>query len=165
MLHATTGITMIYHQFLRAHRLGLPPFGSELWSEPEPSRTGPKFSPGFRAGAEPDCRSSSGFRVGPNLAEPFRTGSEPQTEPESQHAEQAHRGCIATASHFRICKLQVSTLYHVTASCTTTASGSASHPSRLSSCLSQYTLMCTQVDSTNQLYTFHSLPSLTEKTC
>ena len=54
-------------------------FGSELWFEPEPSRTGPKFGPGFRVGAEPDQRSHPGFGGGPNLAGPFRTGSEPRT--------------------------------------------------------------------------------------
>ena len=55
----------------------LPWFGSELWSGPEPSRTGPGFSPEFGAGAEPDHRSGPGFGVGLNLAELFRTGSEP----------------------------------------------------------------------------------------
>ena len=59
--------------------VGMPRFGSELWFEPEPSRTGPKFGPGFGVGAEPDQRSRPGFGGGPNLAEPFRTGSEPRT--------------------------------------------------------------------------------------
>ncbi len=62
-----------------AQVVGLLQFGSELWSGPEPPRTGPKFGPGFGVGAEPDRRSGSGFGVGPNLAEPFRTGSEPRT--------------------------------------------------------------------------------------
>ena len=82
--------------------LGLPRFGSELWSGPEPSRTGLKFGPGFRVGAEPDRRSRSRFGVGPNLAEPFRTRSGPRTENKRwlqhkasgsascPHAEQAH---------------------------------------------------------------------------
>jgi hypothetical protein len=55
----------------------LPWFGSELWSGPEPSRTGLGFGLEFGAEAEPDCWSGLGFRVGPNLAEPFRTGSKP----------------------------------------------------------------------------------------
>ena len=59
--------------------LGMPQFGSELWFEPEPSRTGPKFGPGFRVGAELDQWSHPGFGGGPNLAGPFRTGSEPRT--------------------------------------------------------------------------------------
>ncbi len=70
----------------------LPRFGSELWSGPEPSRTGLRFGPGFGVGAEPDQRSGSGSGVGPNLAEPFRTGSEPQTRwSATQRAEQAHQ--------------------------------------------------------------------------
>jgi hypothetical protein len=65
--------------------LVLPRFGSELWSGPEPSRTGLGFGPESGAEAEPDQRSGSGSGVGPNLAEPFRTGSKPRTRRSKPH--------------------------------------------------------------------------------
>jgi len=75
--------------------LGMPRFGSELRSEPEPSQTGPKFGPGFGVGAEPDQRSCPGFRGGPNLAELFRTGSEPQTRRSPHRCHPAR--CVVVA--------------------------------------------------------------------
>jgi hypothetical protein len=59
--------------------LGMLRFGSKPWFEPKPSRTRPKFGPGFGVGAKLDQQSRPGFGGGPNLAGPFRTGSEPQT--------------------------------------------------------------------------------------
>ena len=53
--------------------LVMPWFSSELWFEPEPVRTGPRFRSRFREIAEPDLKSGSVFRIlrmGPNLSEP-----------------------------------------------------------------------------------------------
>jgi len=62
----------------------MPRFGSELWFEPkpwfepEPSRTGPKFGPGFGVGAELDQRSHLGFGGGRT----WQNHSEPGPNPE-----------------------------------------------------------------------------------
>ena len=49
--------------------------------DPKPSRTGPRFGPGFGVGAEPVRRSGPVFGVGPNL----RSEPGPNPEPEGQH--------------------------------------------------------------------------------
>jgi hypothetical protein len=59
----------------------MPRFGSELQSEPEPDRTRPKFSPGFRVGAKPDQRSCPGFGGGGRT---WRNHSEPGLNPEPE---------------------------------------------------------------------------------
>ena len=55
-------------------------FGSELWFEPEPSRTGPKSSSRFLKFVEPDLLSGlgfGGFLFWPNGFERVRTRSDP----------------------------------------------------------------------------------------
>src|ERR1700727_1921479 len=52
-------------------------FGSEPRFEPEPVRTEPKFSSGFRSSLEPNLKFGSGFSSLLEIPNPFRTCSNP----------------------------------------------------------------------------------------